>query len=270
MKKFAVMGNPIAHSKSPEIHYAFAKQFNIHLSYERLQVASGELQQQLQCFAQEGGYGVNITVPFKEQAWQLVQQRTPRADQAQAVNTITFAANGLWQGDNTDGVGLIRDLRDNLAFSIQNKNVALLGAGGAAKGILAVLLAEKPASLVIAHRTAAKAQLLKQQFLPLCAKLTSCSFAELTNNFDLIIQATSAGVKGETLDLPATCVKGAFCYDLSYGNSAKSFLSWAGQHGAIASSDGLGMLVEQAAEAFYIWHRKKPETQSVIVTLREG
>ena len=266
-KKYAVLGNPIAHSKSPQIHQAFAAQFNIELSYERILVPFNNLADTLKQFQHNGGLGVNITVPFKIEAVQLVKQKTERADKAGAVNTIKFN-NDQWLGDNTDGIGLLHDLTQNLGINLTNKSILILGAGGATQGILLPLLTAKPNHIVIANRTLTTAEKLATDF----KAAGNCSACDLNNlpkqSFDLIISATSAGVKGEPIQLPSYIInKNTHCYDLAYGDSAQPFLTWAKQQGTHHCYDGLGMLVEQAAEAFYIWHNIRPETKSVIKSL---
>lgn len=266
MRKYAVMGNPISHSKSPQIHSAFAQQFNIELSYERIVVAQDELANALRIFQSRGGCGVNITLPLKEEAYRLVQEHTARADLAKAVNTIILDSKGSekWQGDNTDGVGLLRDLSNNHQVVMKNKRIVIIGAGGATKGILPTLLAEQPACIVIANRTLEKAENLIANFIDQ-RNLVSSPFSDLAGQaFDLVINATSASTKGEHFVLPASIAKGSVCYDLAYGRGARPFLNWAQQQGAKMCLDGLGMLVEQAAEAFYVWHGKRPETKPVI------
>jgi shikimate dehydrogenase len=269
LKKFAVLGNPIAHSQTPQIHQAFAQQFNIELDYERILVTPGELQQVIQTFQNQGGDGVNLTLPLKEQAAVLMTELTPRAQKAGAVNTVIFLDNKKWRGDNTDGIGLLRDLKDNNSIKLTGKNILILGAGGAVRGILAPLLNEKPKTITIANRTLAKAQQLASLFSGL-GKVVATDFTGLdSQHFDLIINATSASTKGEGLPLPQSLVKGSVCYDLAYGKNAAAFLLWAKEHGASLTLDGIGMLVEQAAEQFFIWHQKMPETHSVIQQLRE-
>lgn len=263
-KKFAVMGNPIAHSMSPIIHQAFAEQFNIALQYERILVMPDELQVRINDFQQQNGCGISLTLPLKEIAIQLAAELTPRAKLAGAVNTVVFLSQGKWRGDNTDGVGFVRDLCINYQQSLTNKRILILGAGGAVRGILPPILAEQPQKIVIANRTIDKAQQLVEDFITLGA-LSSCSFNEYgALPFDLIINATSASTKGEDLPLPQSLVQGAVCYDLAYGKNAQHFLKWANHAGARMCIDGTGMLVEQAAEQFYIWHKQRPETTSVI------
>jgi shikimate dehydrogenase len=269
LKKYAVLGNPIAHSKSPQIHYAFAQQFNIKLSYERILVPLDGLASTLITFQQNGGYGVNITVPFKIEAAQLNAQKTERAAKAGAVNTIVLKQDG-WLADNTDGIGLLRDLTQNNQLELANKNILILGAGGSTQGILFPLLSSKPHSIVIANRTLSTAEKLAAMFNE-HGNCAACALNQLPPQiFDLIINATSAGVKGEALALPNHIInQNTFCYDLVYGAPAQSFLNWAQQNGAKHYCDGIGMLVEQAAEAFYIWHNVRPETKSVIELLKD-
>lgn len=263
-KKFAVMGNPIAHSMSPIIHQAFAEQFNIALQYARILVMPDELQMKINEFQQQNGCGISLTLPLKETALQLATELTPRAKLAGAVNTVIFLDAGKWRGDNTDGVGFVRDLGINYQQSLTGKRILILGAGGAVRGILPPILAEQPQEIVVANRTVDKAQQLVRDFAAL-GTLNSCNFNECGSlPFDLIINGTSASTKGEDLPLPQSLVKGAVCYDLAYGKSAQHFLKWANHAGAQICIDGTGMLVEQAAEQFYIWHNQRPETASVI------
>lgn len=266
MQLYAVMGSPIAHSKSPLIHKAFAQQFNIELTYEKIVVESGKLATALQDFKKRGGCGVNITLPLKEEAYHLVADLTERAKIAKAINTIIFKTKN-YQGDNTDGVGLLRDLKNNHKINIKDQRILMIGAGGAARGVLAALLAEQPACLVIANRTNEKAKQLIADFNNQQNLIVS-PFQDLRGQeFHIIINATSAGTKGESLHLPSSIAKNAICYDLAYGKSAQPFLAWAKKQGAALCVDGLGMLVEQAAEAFYIWHGKLPDTKEVIEML---
>ena len=263
IKKFAVIGNPIAHSKSPQIHQAFAQQFNINLSYERILAPLNEFAETLSHFQKIGGIGVNITVPFKIEAAQLVHEKTQRATAANAVNTILLGEQ--WFGDNTDGEGLLNDLTINLNLSLSNKDILILGAGGATQGILPALLSANPRSIIIANRTLATAEKLANEK----SGCLACTLANIpAQSYDLIINATSAGVKDENLALPGHLFKNSICYDLGYGESAQPFLQLAQRHVAKQAWDGIGMLVEQAAAAFYWWHHKKPKTQAVIKSLR--
>lgn len=270
MKKYVVMGDPIQHSLSPRIHLAFAQQFNFQLSYDRRLVSRNSLLQALQAFEKEGGNGANITLPLKEEAWRLTSSHTPRANLAKAVNTITLGGGTVWQGDNTDGVGLLRDLQLNHQFDLRNKRIVILGAGGAARGILAPLLAASPACILLVNRTLIKAEQIVTDFQPEFPQtpLLVASFATLPEGkFDLIINATAAGSKGEAFTLSKNIVQNAICYDLAYGQAARFFLDWAHHEGAAVCIDGLGMLVEQAAEAFYVWHGVRPDTKLVINAL---
>ncbi len=266
-KKFAVLGNPIVHSQSPAIHQAFAAQFGIKLSYERILVPLDQLAEVLHQFQKNGGQGVNITVPFKIEAFPLIANKTARATKAGAINTIAFNHNACL-GDNTDGIGLLRDLTQNHELDLTDQRILILGAGGATKGILQALLSAKPASITIANRTLITAEKLVADFSDL-GHCSACNLNQIPDQpFDLIINATSAGVKGELLALAEPIVNNSICYDLAYGSAAQPFLNWAKQGGAINYYDGLGMLVEQAAEAFYIWHQLMPATKPVIKLLR--
>ena len=263
-KIYAVMGYPISHSKSPIIHAAFARQFNIDLRYEKIAVESGNLAPALLAFQSRGGNGVNITSPLKNEAYQITPELTKRATIAKAVNTVVFLAEGKWHGDNTDGIGLLHDLVNNHQLVIKDKQIAIIGAGGASRGILATLLTEQPACIIIANRSLETAVTLVSEFSP-WGNLKCGRFQDLAHQtFDLVINATSASTKGENLQLPSSLADGAVCYDLAYGNHAKPFLDWAQNHGATQCLDGLGMLLEQAAESFYLWHGKKPNTHPVI------
>ena len=262
-QRFAVMGNPIDHSLSPVIHQCFAKQTGLHLSYEKIK-ADDETAFNLQvsAFFAEKGKGLNITMPFKQQAFAMAQQRTHRCQQAEAANTL-WMQDGQLHADNTDGIGFMRDLNRHL--SVQGKRVLILGAGGAARGIIHPLLEQHPADLVVANRTLTKATALQQHV----SQIRCMSISELNESFDLIINATSASITGEFVSLPAVCLlHKPFCYDLSYKqHTATAFVHYARDSGC-AAMDGLGMLVEQAAEAFFIWHGVMPETPDILRLLR--
>lgn len=248
---FAVMGNPINHSLSPQIHTLFAKQTGITLSYQPIEIDLNHFEQQVTDFFNSGGAGLNITLPGKERAFAMSDVATIRCLKAKAANTLWHDGTKLY-ADNTDGIGLLRDLARYI--SLTNKNILLLGAGGAARGILAPLLAEKPASLTIANRTIAKATTLSQEF----PDTLSTSLHELEGSFDLIINATSS----KNLALPTSIITpNTRCVDLSYQQQGLTpFVAWAKEQGCVAV-DGLGMLIEQAAEAFYIWHKIMPDTE---------
>jgi shikimate dehydrogenase len=266
---YAVMGNPITHSLSPKIHQAFAQQTSIQLDYLAIEVPLTELELAIARFQQEGGKGLNITVPFKQLAFTLMSQSSARANLAQAVNTVIMQHDGSMTGDNTDGVGLLRDIIINQQESLQNKHILILGAGGAVRGILGPLLAEKPASVLIANRTEPTAIDLAWTFSKL-GNVYGCGLDTLLDQqFDLVINGTNTGLTHQTLVLSKHLLTpGAWCYDLAYSRQRTAFLQWAHQQGARKYVDGLGMLVEQAAEAFYVWHGIRPETRPVLHSLR--
>jgi len=268
--QYVVIGNPIAHSKSPLIHTNFAQQTQQALNYETLLVDTkiGAFQQAIADFQKNNGKGCNITVPFKQEAWQLATQRQPRAEKAGAVNTLWFE-QGRIIGDNTDGVGLVRDLVHNHQCQITGKRLLILGAGGAVRGVLSPLLAEKPTQCVIANRTVSKAETLAEIFADE-GKITPTSFTALAGQqFDIIINGTSASLQGELPPLPDNMfAKNAWAYDMMYGAKPTPFMTWATQHGATQILDGLGMLVEQAAESFYLWRGVRPKTQPIIELVR--
>jgi shikimate dehydrogenase len=267
--RYAVMGNPVAHSKSPQIHRMFAEQCAIALRYERIQVDPGGFEQALNNFQAAGGQGLNVTVPFKVNAWQLAELRSPRAERAEAVNTLQFQATGGCFGDNTDGVGLLRDLVRNLGAPLAGATVLILGAGGAVRGILEPLLGAGPRHLVLANRTVDRAVSLASHFADL-GTVEACGFDKLHGRrFDLIINATAASLDDQMPPLPRDCFASkAVAYDLMYADRPTVFMRWAADHGAARAVDGLGMLIEQAAESFLIWHGVRPDTVPVIAALR--
>jgi shikimate dehydrogenase len=267
--RFAVFGNPIKHSRSPFIHGAFADQCGLQLEYRAVRVETHDFARAVTAFFDGGGSGLNITVPFKEEAAALAAQRTPRASRAGSVNTLWRDADGVLHGDTTDGVGLVRDMVANLGWRVQGARVLVLGAGGAVRGILEPLLRELPASIHIVNRTVARAETLATEFAGL-GTLSAGPYEDLGGGqFDLVINASSAGLSGEAPSLPERILADrCCCYDLLYGCEPTAFMRWAAHNTAWAVSDGLGMLVEQAAEAFYVWHRQRPETQPVIQQLR--
>jgi shikimate dehydrogenase len=268
---YAVMGNPISHSKSPFIHACFAKQTGQRIRYTAIQVDPGGFSQAVGNFVASGGKGLNITVPFKRDAWELADERSARAELAGAVNTILIRPNHTLFGDNTDGIGLLNDITHNHAGNIENRRILLLGAGGAVRGVLSPLLDGHPAELVIANRTADKAIELACEFAHL-GPVSGCGFPELSGkSFDLIINGTAASMQGEQLPLPETVVTPqTWCYDMMYGKEPTVFMHWCARRDAAKILDGLGMLVEQAAEAFYVWRGVRPDTQSVIEMLRKS
>ena len=266
---YCVMGNPVAHSKSPQIHAAFAEQTRQKIFYQAILVDEGKFKDSIKEFQRQGGKGLNITVPFKPDAWEASDQMSRRAERAVAVNTISFNDEGKIAGDNTDGIGLIRDLTINHKLSIKDKNILILGAGGAARGILDPLFDEQADRVVIANRTGNRAQKLADIFSDR-GDISTCGFDELvSSNFDIVINATSASLQGDVPPLPEGLVnKNTCCYDMMYSAADTPFVAWAKAHGAGIALDGLGMLVEQAAESFFIWRGVRPETESVIKLLR--
>lgn len=268
MSKYAVIGKPVRHSKSPLIHRLFAQQTGQDMEYEAIEVAAADFTTFVKEFFAGGGAGLNITVPYKEEAFALAASCSERATLAQAVNTLFMAADGELCGDNTDGVGLVRDLLNN-NVQIAGKRVVLLGAGGAARGAVGPLLAQLPARLVIANRTLARARQLQQDCAALGAVEVSDYAALGAAQFDLIINATSLGLQDQVPPVPGSVVAaGCCCYDMMYGTADTAFVRWARENGAAVALDGLGMLVEQAAEAFAIWRGVRPETDAVIRQLR--
>ncbi len=266
---YCVMGNPVAHSKSPQIHAAFAEQTRQNIFYQAILVDEGKFKDSIKEFQRQGGKGLNITVPFKPDAWEASDQMSRRAERAVAVNTISFNDEGKIAGDNTDGIGLIRDLTINHKLSIKDKNILILGAGGAARGILDPLFDEQADRVVIANRTVNRAEKLVDIFSDR-GDISTCGFDELvSSNFDIVINATSASLQGDVPPLPEGLVnKNTCCYDMMYSAADTPFVAWAKAHGAGIALDGLGMLVEQAAESFFIWRGVRPETESVIKLLR--
>ncbi|WP_310491640.1 shikimate dehydrogenase [Dechloromonas sp.] len=265
---YCVFGNPIAHSKSPAIHAAFAAESGQDLVYEARLAAVDGFKQAISEFIAAGGKGANVTVPFKEEAFRLVTRLSERAARAGAVNTLAFNGAEIF-GDNTDGAGLVRDITHNLGFSLAGKRILLLGAGGASRGVIAPLLAEQPASLFIANRSAEKAVALAASFADI-ATVNAGDFAKTAgNSFDLVVNATSASLSGESLPLPpAIFAPGSLAYDMMYGKGETPFLALAREQGAAQRADGLGMLVEQAAEAFFVWRGVRPASAQVLADLR--
>jgi len=268
---YAVIGNPIAHSKSPRIHAAFASQTQQNIKYDRILVAPSGLEKAVNDFRQQGGKGLNITVPFKNDAFDLADSLTERAQLAGAVNTLILNSDGTVHADNTDGIGLVRDLVNNFNFDLQDRKILLLGAGGAVQGVLLPLLQQQPSEIVIANRTVSKAEALCKKFAAY-GKLSACSFDALEGQtFDGIINGTAASLQGEVPPLPNSILrKESWCYDMMYSSEPTAFVRWGQEQGAKHSVDGLGMLVEQAAESFELWRGVKPDTRSVIQSLRDS
>ena len=267
---YAVIGNPIAQSKSPRIHAEFARQLEQDLRYEAILAPRDGFAAAVAAFRAAGGKGLNVTVPFKLEAFALATKRSDRAEQAGAVNTLKFDGATAF-GDNTDGAGLIADLHDRIGFAIRGKRVLVMGAGGAAHGVIPPLLAQEPAMLRVANRTVGKALALARQFAGF-GPVQGGGYAELAGqSFDLVVNATSAGMAGELPPFPrGIFAPGSLAYDLVYGKDSRRFLDHARADGAAQVEDGLGMLVAQAAESFFLWRGRRPDTRPVIDLLRAG
>lgn len=268
MDAYAVVGNPIAHSKSPIIHRLFAEQTGQDLSYEKILAAPNAFAEELCTFFALDGKGLNVTVPFKEQAGKFADELTERARLAGAVNTLQMRADGTVLGDNTDGAGLVYDLQ-RLGWTLSGKRLLVLGAGGAVRGVLLPLLGQNPAELVVANRTESKASALAAMFAD-HGPIRACGFDALqAQAFDVIINGTSASIGGERPPISeATIGPETRVYDMMYGKDPSPFLQWAQAQGAAEIADGLGMLVGQAAESFYLWRGIKPEAGRVLEALR--
>jgi shikimate dehydrogenase len=262
--RYALVGHPVEHSRSPLIHTVFARATGQRLTYELIDAAPAAFETAVRGFGAAGGKGLNVTVPHKEAAFALCHTHGEAARVAGAVNTISFR-NGALHGDNTDGVGFVRDVTVNLGQELTGARVVVLGAGGAARGILGPLLDQKPAEVTIANRTKERADELVAKLGH--AALLARSFDDLADQgpFDVVINATSAGLKGEAPPFPPSLVGSAsFCYDLVYGSSDTPFVAWAKAHGAARAAQGWGMLVEQAAESFAIWRGVRPDTKALL------
>jgi shikimate dehydrogenase len=271
LDRYAVFGHPIGHSRSPDIHARFAAQTRQSMEYRAIDVPAERFETALKLFIEQGGRGLNCTVPLKELAFQAADQLSERARRSGAVNTLKILENGHLWGDNTDGVGLYRDLTTNLGLALQGKRILILGAGGATRGIIEPLLAADPQCLWIANRTLERADRLAENFKTL-GQIFAVGFAQLQGSaFDLILNATSASLNGALPPLPeGLLAPGGSCYDLAYGKEPTPFVRWGQDQGASLSADGIGMLVEQAAEAFQIWRGIFPETLPVIEALAGG
>ncbi|MDH5387279.1 MAG: shikimate dehydrogenase [Gammaproteobacteria bacterium] len=269
--RYAVFGNPISHSKSPQIHSAFAQQTGQNLVYTAELAEVENFEEAVKAFIKNNGKGINITVPFKQQAWQLATQRSSRAERAGAVNTIIVKDDGSYFGENTDGIGLVRDLGNNHKIGLKDKRILILGAGGAVRGVIEPIMEKDPAMLVIANRTVEKSIRLAEEFSDL-GNITGCGFDELKNqSFDVVINGTSASLHGDLPPLPDTLFNDNACaYDMMYAADPTVFMKWAIQHGAANVFDGLGMLVEQAAESFNLWRGVQPEVKPVIDAIRDS
>lgn len=264
---FAVIGNPIAHSKSPEIHAAFAQQFGLAIRFERLLAPIGQFAETVEAFRAAGGIGANVTLPFKVEAFRYANTLSVAARQAEAVNALTFRPNEV-AGDNTDGAGLVRDIQDNCAYPLRGRRVLVVGAGGAARGVIGPLLDAGPARLAIANRTFEKAADIARLFAA-AGKVEALPIAALAGEtFDVVINATSASLGDALPPVPANVFgRDALAYDMVYGKDTTPFLELARRTGA-RTADGLGMLIEQAAESFRLWHGVRPQTTPVLADLR--
>lgn len=272
--RYAVFGNPVAHSRSPQIHKQFAAQTKQTLKYTAEHIEIGQFEQSVHNFINDNGKGLNITVPFKEDAWRCADKLTERAQHAGAVNTLILQSDNTLLGDTTDGIGLVRDLTQNHHIVLHDKDILIVGAGGAVRGALEAILEQKPASLLITNRTRSKAVQLADDFSKLADKgtiLNGCGLDEISDtDFDIIINGTSSSLHGDIPALPATIFReGSTSYDMMYAARATPFMSWSAEHGVKNIFDGLGMLVEQAAESFYLWRNVKPETEPVIKLIRK-
>lgn len=264
---YAIIGHPVDHSLSPAIHAAFARQTGEPIHYARIDAARGEFATALREFLASGGKGLNVTLPFKEEAAGLCHVLATRAKQARAVNTLFVHEDGTLAGENTDGIGLVRDLKQNRGVALKGKRILLLGAGGAARGVLPALLDEKPARVQIANRTPERARKLTER---LECYIQCGGYEDIGGtSFDIVINATSASLAGALPPLPPDCLEpNAVCYDLFYGDRPTVFMLWSEQAGAAKVYDGWGMLVEQAAEAFHLWRGVRPDTAALIAAHR--
>ena len=266
--QYGVVGHPVAHSWSPFIHGMFAKECEQDLVYRLYDIDPADFRRETLRLFTSGVKGLNITLPHKASAAELVNDMTPRATRAQAVNTILLQQDNSLLGDNTDGIGLIRDLRDNLGLELENKRILILGAGGATRGILAPLIDTQPSALVIANRTPERARNLAAAFADIC-DIQACEFKAVQGPpYDLIVNATSASLQGQMPEMPAGLVsEESVCYDLAYGRGHTPFTLWAKSLYAARVCKGWGMLVEQAAESFFLWRGVRPNTHSVLEAL---
>jgi len=270
--RYAVVGNPVSHSLSPTIHQRFAAQTKQSISYEAIELPLDDFAAQIAKLQLQGMKGLNVTVPFKRQAWEICDQKSTHAETAGAVNTIVFTNDNRIVGDNTDGTGLIRDLTNNHQVAIRSCKILILGAGGAVRGILKPLIALQPESITIANRTPEKARQLASVY-DQKAEIKACGYQDLSvSKYDLIINATAAGLTNQVPPVPESVLAShSICYDMMYSlKQPTAFVSWAQNHAAAMAIDGLGMLVEQAAESFFIWRGLRVDTASVIAELRHA
>jgi shikimate dehydrogenase len=267
MRRFAVIGNPVGHSLSPRIHRMFADQTGRALEYDAILAPLDGFVRTLQSFFEAGGSGVNVTLPFKEAAFDWVTSCDEYAGCAGAVNTIIASGDGF-RGCNTDGIGLVRDLTVNLGCTLTHKRVLILGAGGAVRGVLGPLLGASPECIVIANRTTSRARALIDRFED--PRIRAADPESLAESFDIVVNGTSAGLVGALPKMREEVVAGSLVYDMVYGQNAEPFCRWAREQGAARAVDGLGMLVEQAAEAFQLFHGIRPDSGAVLRRLRES
>ena len=269
-RRFAVVGHPVLHSKSPQIHEAFARQCNVSLSYDAIALDPIAFEQGVRNLQAGGVAGINVTLPFKEAAFRLADEVSERAKFANAVNTVSFSGDDHIAGDNTDGIGLVRDLQENLGIACTGARILIIGAGGAARGIVQPLLQSNPDCVVIANRTVSRArELVASMDSP--DRVHPCGLDDVNEAFDLVINATAASLSSQVPALSESVFHPASqAYDLAYADQPTAFMRWALGLGAVRAVDGLGMLVEQAAEAFWIWHGQRPRTAPVISALRSG
>ncbi|KMT66090.1 shikimate dehydrogenase [Catenovulum maritimum] len=267
MDQYIVFGNPIKQSKSPTIHTEFAKQTQQDISYQARLSELDEFEQNVKDFAQQGGKGCNVTVPFKERAFKMADKVSDRAKLAQAANTLTLLPDGTIEADTTDGAGLINDLIEN-DVPLKGKRILLIGAGGAARGVIQLLLEHLPESLTITNRTVSKAETLVERFAGL-GNLNALAFDSLEQGYDLVINSTSASLSNELPPISETVFKpGGYAYDMVYSDKPTVFVEWALQNKVKLALDGLGMLVGQAAESFYVWRGVRPNLLPVVKLLR--
>ncbi|WP_298009115.1 shikimate dehydrogenase [uncultured Aquabacterium sp.] len=269
--RYAVAGNPVAHSRSPAIHARFAAQTGQAVAYDRLLCPLDAFADTVRAFAAGGAKGANVTVPFKFEAFALASRRTPRAELAEAANTLRFDADG-WLADNTDGVGLVRDITVNAGVPLAGQRVLLLGAGGASAGVLGPLIEARPAEIVMANRTVAKAEAIVARHADWAAqhgvRLAARGLDDAGTAFDVFINGTAASLAGSGVPVSAAVLRpGTLAVDMMYGPAARPFLDWVRTHGGVPR-DGLGMLVEQAAESFFLWRGVRPDTAPVLAALR--
>jgi shikimate dehydrogenase len=266
--RYALVGHPVQHSRSPLIHQLFARQTGDSMTYELIDATEAQFETAVKGFRAAGGKGLNVTVPHKEAAFELSDRVGDEAATAGAVNTLSFEGNVI-RGDNTDGIGFMRDLTVNQSLTVAGRRVLILGAGGAARGILGPLIAAEPAALVLANRTPERAQRLAERFAAL-GEIHVCTFDDLAGAgvFDILVNATSAGLKGEQPPFPGSLVEAwSCCYDLAYSLKDTPFVEWARRHGAGRAVQGWGMLVEQAAESYRIWRGNRPDTAPILKQL---